>query len=88
MQIHKDENVHLNKSVNYEILKSVLFIPKPEGKKYHIEVNIMRWYGGEPSLDIRKWDSEGRSGKGIALSFDEIREILDKKDMILELLEN
>ena len=49
-----------------------------EGDTWHKEVNIVSWNGGLPKVDIRDWDeSYERCGKGITLSKDEAREVME-----------
>lgn len=48
-----------------------------EGDSWQKEVNIVSWNGGLPKVDIRDWDEDhDRCGKGITLSEDEAREVM------------
>lgn len=65
--------------MQYEIIKTLLVLPKTrESDLFHIEVNIISWYGKEPRLDIRKWsDDRKKAGKGLSLTNEEARAIID-----------
>ncbi len=42
------------------------------------ELNMVSWNDRQPKLDLRDWNhEEGRMGKGITLSEDEARELLE-----------
>ena len=75
-------------STNYDILSPVLSLAKETDKPgaFHVEVNVMVWYGGEPKLDIRKWNDERKTGKGISLAFQDAESILDAADRIREVM--
>lgn len=61
----------------YEIKETILSLPKKkETDVYHMELNIISWYGKEPKLDIRGWsDDHEKMTKGISLSEDEFIQI-------------
>lgn len=51
---------------------------RKEGDTWQKEVNIVSWNGGIPKVDIRDWDEDhDRCGKGITLSKDEAREVME-----------
>lgn len=56
--------------VNYEIEENILILPKKSGTDvYHMELNLVRWFGKEPKLDIRGWsDDHSKMTKGISLT--------------------
>jgi hypothetical protein len=70
------------KDINYEIIKEVDVIQEgPEETGWDTVVNIISWNGGQPKLDIRKWNKDrSKMGKGISLSSDAcslLRQILE-----------
>lgn len=51
---------------------------RKEGDAWQKEVNIVSWNGGLPKIDIRDWtEDHERCGKGITLSEDEAREVME-----------
>lgn len=73
---------------NYEIVQHLGRLSESEGSTWAIEVNIIRYNGGAPKLDIRRWSlEERRMGKGIALSYEEAKRLKDLlPDEIIESL--
>lgn len=73
----------------YTIEKEILSVPKKtESDTYHKEVNLIRWYGKEPKLDIRAWtDDREKKGKGVALTLHEAKYIIDNIGLIKEALD-
>lgn len=70
MAITKDIRAHLG------VITSTIR-GRREGDTWQKEVNIVSWNGGLPKVDIRDWDeAHGRCGKGITLSEDEAREVM------------
>ncbi len=62
---------------NYEIKERIAVLSESEDGRYATEVNLISFNGAEPKLDIRKWNkSEGRMGKGIALTQEEAGALL------------
>ena len=50
---------------------------RKSGDAWTKEVNIVAWNGGLPKIDIRDWDeSHERMGKGITLTREEAREVM------------
>lgn len=74
----------------YTIEKEILSVPKKaESDTYHKEVNLIRWYGKEPKLDIRAWmDNREKKGKGVALTIREAKYIVDNIELIKEALDH
>lgn len=62
---------------SYEIKENILSLPKKnETDVYHIELNVVSWFGKEPKLDIRGWsDDHEKMTKGISLTEDEFIKI-------------
>ena len=62
---------------NYRITESILVLPKKkETDVYHLELNVISWFGKEPKLDIRGWSEDHeKMTKGIFLSEDEFIKI-------------
>lgn len=51
---------------------------RKEGDMWQKEVNIVAWNKGLPKIDIRDWDeSHERMSKGITLSEEEAREVME-----------
>lgn len=51
---------------------------RKEGDAWTKEVNLVSWNGGIPKIDIRDWDADHeRCGKGITLSKEEAREVVE-----------
>lgn len=74
----------------YDIRKEILSVPKKfESDTYHKEVNLISWYGKEPKLDIRAWtDGRGKKGKGVALTLEEAKYIVENVNIIKEALDH
>ena len=64
-------------ATSFEIKESILSLSKKnETDVYHMELNIVSWFGKEPKLDIRGWsDNHGKMTKGISLTKDEFIKI-------------
>lgn len=77
-------------SDSYEIVKEILSVPKRrESDTYHKEVNLISWYGKDPKLDIRAWmDGREKKGKGVALTIEEARYIIENIELIKEALDH
>ena len=62
---------------SYEIKETILALPRAsETSVYHIELNVVSWFGKEPKLDIRGWtDDHEKMTKGISLTEDEFIKI-------------
>lgn len=46
--------------------------------KYELQLNYVRWNGGEAKYDLRQWNTEtGKCGKGITLSGEELVALRD-----------
>ena len=65
------------KSISCEIVEPIAVLSENE-KGYTKEINLVRWNGAEPKFDIRNWHpGRVRSGKGIALTKDEIINLME-----------
>lgn len=62
---------------SYEIKENILsLLKKNETDVYHMELNVVSWFGKEPKLDIRGWsDDHEKMTKGISLTEDEFIKI-------------
>ena len=62
-------------AINYEIIENLLTLDEfydTAGEPYHVEVNIMKWYGGDPKIDIRSWNKDkSKMKKGATLTDEE-----------------
>ena len=50
---------------------------------WRLELNEVSWNGAEPKLDIRRWKPDHKSGKGVTLTREEGRKLLEtlKKEL-------
>ena len=72
------------KEFHYDVVQHFETITTNEastGTKYTKELNLVSYNDADPVYDIRNWthmaNGEDRIGKGITLSFDEIRRLRD-----------
>lgn len=71
------------KSISCEIVEPIAVLSENE-KGYTKEINLVRWNGAEPKFDIRNWHpGRVRSGKGIALTKDEIIKLMEALKEVL-----
>ena len=71
------------KSITCEIVEPIAVLSENE-KGYTKEINLVSWNGAEPKFDIRNWHpGRERSGKGIALTKDEIINLMDAMEEVL-----
>ena len=62
--------------VSYEIKNRIGVL----GENSNKQVNIVSWNGREPKIDIREWrtqNGEVRCGKGVAITSEEARNLVD-----------
>ena len=65
------------KAITCEIVRPIAVLSENE-RGYTKEINPVSWNGGEPKYDIRNWHpGKVRSGKGIALTRDEIMNLME-----------
>ena len=63
----------------YEIKKTLAVLPAKEGDLYHMEVNLISWYGKDPKIDIRRWTNDrSKMTKGISLTKEEFQQIINE----------
>lgn len=69
----------------FEIKEQILVFPKERDTDvYHKELNLVSWYGRPEKYDIRGWnDDHTKMTKGIVLSEDEFRQIVETAEQIL-----
>lgn len=61
------------------IRESLLKLPAKEGEQYHLEVNLISWFGKEAKIDIRRWSEDGaKMTKGITLTKEEFQQIINE----------
>ena len=65
------------KATNFEIKENILSLPKEkETDVYHLELNLISWYGSSAKYDIRRWsDDHEKMTKGISLTEEEFVKI-------------
>lgn len=68
----------LNKNeITCEIVKE-LCVLKEQPSGWRLECNVVSWNGAEPKIDIRTWaPGHAKSGKGVALTADELEMIIE-----------
>ncbi|GHU45998.1 hypothetical protein FACS1894120_1960 [Clostridia bacterium] len=60
----------------YEIKKPLGVVGKARG--WDVELNMVSWNDAEPKFDIRSWSPDhARMGKGISLTEDEMKTLVD-----------
>lgn len=68
----------------FEIIKELYKFQEVPGALYQKELNLVSWYGKEPRYDLRGWTAKHeKAGKGISLTEDEFRELLEAGEQIL-----
>ena len=66
----------------YEVVKKIAVLS--ERGDWTKEFNLISWNGREAKYDIREWNhKEGKLGKGITLSHEEIKLLVDALDISL-----
>ena len=81
--MEREEKKMSEKSVTCEIVEPIAVLSENE-KGYTKEINLVSWNGAEPKFDIRNWHpGRVRSGKGIALTRDEIINLMDAMKEVL-----
>ena len=64
-------------NVRCEILET--FIEFPESRRYHLELNLVKWGENEPKYDLRRWnDDRSKMTKGITLTKEELLTLQDE----------
>lgn len=73
--------------IKFEIKKTILTLSNNE--EWNKEVNLVSWNGRDFKLDIREWNkSHTKMKKGIVLTNEEMRKILDSKEILKYLEED
>jgi len=69
------------KDIQFEIIQEIATLSKTDSG-YTKEINLISWNGAKPKYDVRSWapDRE-KCGKGIALSEEEARNLLQALQM-------
>lgn len=68
----------------FEIIKEIHKFPEVPGTLYQKELNLVSWYGKEPRYDLRVWTANHeKPGKGISLTEEEFRELIEAAEEIL-----
>jgi len=56
----------------FEIIETIFQFPTSDNAMYRKELNLIRWFGKEPKLDIRGWNEDHtKMTKGISLTDEE-----------------
>lgn len=72
------------KSENFELIEVLHQFPKTEGSLYRKELCVVNWFGNGPKYDIRGWNEDHtKMTRGISLSEDEFRELLEVGEGLL-----
>ena len=75
--MEREEKKMTEKAITCEIVRQIAVLSENE-RGYTKEINLVSWNGGEPKYDIRNWHpGRVRSGKGIALTRDEIMNLME-----------
>ena len=75
--MEREEKKMTEKAITCEIVRPIAVLSENE-RGYTKEINLVSWNGGEPKYDIRNWHpGRVRSGKGIALTRDEIMNLME-----------
>lgn len=65
-----------SQDISCEIVEQLLVIEE-RNAGWNLELNLIKWNGGEPKYDIRPWNEDhSRSGKGLTLTLDNLRAIV------------
>ncbi len=65
------------KAITCEIVRPIAVLSENE-RGYTKEINLVCWNGADPKYDIRNWHpGRERCGKGIALTRDEIMNLME-----------
>jgi len=76
----RNERFGDDEEMTYVFVKA-LGVLREHDKGWCREVNVVKWNGCQPKLDIRDWNEEhNRMGRGITLSLDEARTL---KNMLM-----
>ena len=71
------------KGITCEIVRPIAVLSENE-RGYTKEINLVSWNGADPKYDIRNWHpGRVRSGKGIALTKDEIINLMEALKEVL-----
>ena len=74
--------------IKFEVVKEIVSLQKPENSLYHVEVNLIKWNGSDPKVDVRKWaDNREKCSKGLTMTFEEARTIFNDAEVILNALD-
>lgn len=67
----------------YEITERIAILS--ESGKWTKELNMVSWNNRPPKYDLRSWNhGEGKIGRGITLTFEEIKNLKEVFDAIIE----
>ncbi|MDY3050814.1 MAG: PC4/YdbC family ssDNA-binding protein [Parvimonas sp.] len=73
--------------IKFEIKKTILTLNETE--EWNKEINLVSWNGREFKLDIREWNkSHTKMKKGIVLTDEEMRKLLESEEIRKYLKEN
>lgn len=61
----------------FEIVEPIFRLPADEAAMYRKELNLIRWFGKEPKIDIRGWNEDHtKMTKGISLTVEEFEALI------------
>lgn len=62
--------------VKYEIIKMIGDLSE-EKNGWTLEFNLVSWNDREAKYDIRDWSAEGKPGRGVTLTSEELKKLRD-----------
>ena len=66
------------KEVKYEVMEEIETLSSSGNGKFETKVCMVSWFGKEPKLDIRTWNTETNEPlKGICLTEEEALQLMD-----------
>lgn len=65
----------MERNITCTVIKTLAVLKEKGG--YTKELRIVAWNNGDPKLDLHEWRPDGRCGKGVTLTDEEGRLLLD-----------
>lgn len=72
--VNEEQVSKIDKSLNYEKLKSFGFINV--AANWDVEIALVKWGNRAPKYDIRRWKNDGKPGKGVTLNESQFRQFI------------
>ena len=63
----------LNVIPKFKIIRKIAAIG--DVTKWHVELNYISWYKESPKYEIRNWSADGKPGRGVTFSEEELRNL-------------